>query len=42
MKSGGWTYVAIFTSVTAVISAIAAMTFRETYNVPMQDLGKMN
>jgi MFS family permease len=40
MKSGGWTYVAIFTCVTAVISAVAAMTFRETYNVPMEELGK--
>jgi MFS family permease len=42
MKSGGWTYVAIFTCVTAVISAVAAMTFRETYNVAMEDLGKRN
>ncbi len=40
MKSGGWTAVAFFTSVTAIISAIAAMTFRETYNVPMEELGK--
>jgi len=40
MKAGGWTYVAIFTSAAAVISAIAAMTFRETYNVPMEELGK--
>ena len=40
MKTGGWTAVAIFTSGTAIISALAAATFRETYNVPMQDLGK--
>jgi MFS family permease len=40
MKSGGWTAVALFTSATAIISAIAAMTFRETYNVPMEELGK--
>jgi len=40
MKSGGWTAVAIFTSVTAIISAIAAMTFHETYDVPMEELGK--
>jgi len=40
MKSGGWTYVAIFTCVTAVISAIAALTFHETYNIPMEELGK--
>jgi hypothetical protein len=40
MKSGGWTSVAIFTSAAAVISAVAAMTFRETYNVPMDQLGK--
>ncbi|MDR3671233.1 MAG: MFS transporter [Holophaga sp.] len=40
MKSGGWTAVALFTSGTAVISAIAAMTFRETFNVAMVDLGK--
>ena len=39
-KSGGWTAVAIFTCVTALISAIAAMTFRETYDVPMEQLGK--
>jgi len=40
MKSGGWTAVAIFASATAVISAIAAATFQETFDVPMQDLGK--
>ncbi len=40
MKSGGWTAVALFTSATAIISAIAAMTCRETYNVPMEELGK--
>jgi MFS family permease len=40
MKSGGWTAVAIFTCVTALISATAAMTFRETFNVPMEELGK--
>jgi MFS family permease len=40
MKTGGWTYVAVFASATAIISAIAAMTFRETYNVPMDELGK--
>jgi len=40
MKAGGWTYVAIFTSATALISAIAAMTFRETFDVPMEQLGK--
>jgi len=39
-KSGGWTAVAIFTCVTALISATAALTFRETYNVPMAELGR--
>jgi MFS family permease len=40
LKSGGWTYVAIFTCVAALISSIAAITMRETYNVPMDQLGK--
>jgi len=28
--------------VTAIISAIAAATFRETFNVPMEQLGRKN
>ena len=40
MKAGGWKAVAIFGSVTAVIAALSALTFRETYNVAMEDLGK--
>ena len=40
MKSGGWTAVAIFTGGAAIVSAIAAATFAETYNVPMEELGK--
>lgn len=36
----GWMPVAVFVTVAAVIAAISAMTARETYNVPMQDLGK--
>lgn len=37
---GGWVPVAAFTSVTAVVAAIAAATAVETYRTPMQDLGK--
>ncbi len=35
-----WVPVAIFTLAACVIAAIAAWTARETYNVPMHDLGK--
>jgi len=37
---GGWMPVALFTTVVSVISAISASTARETYNVPMDQLGK--
>jgi MFS family permease len=36
----GWMPVAAFTTVTALIAAIAAWSARETYNVPMEMLGK--
>ncbi|MEK1852733.1 MAG: MFS transporter [Phyllobacterium sp.] len=36
----GWVPVAAFTSVTAIVAAISAMTALETYRTPMQDLGK--
>jgi len=36
----GWLPVAAFTSVTAIISAIAAATARETYKTPMHELGR--
>ncbi len=36
----GWIPVAAFTSITAIIAAIAAATAVETYRTPMQDLGK--
>jgi MFS family permease len=36
----GWMPVAAFTSVTAVVAAIAAATARETYLIPMEDLGR--
>jgi MFS family permease len=36
----GWMPVAIFTSATAIISAISVMTARETYLTPMDELGK--
>ncbi len=36
----GWVPVAAFTSITAIIAAIAAATAVETYRTPMQDLGK--
>jgi MFS family permease len=35
-----WVPVAIFTLAACVVAAIAAWTARETYNVPMHDLGK--
>ncbi len=35
-----WVPIAIFTLAACVIAAIAAWTARETYNVPMHDLGK--
>ncbi|MBE9603920.1 MHS family MFS transporter [Acetobacteraceae bacterium H6797] len=37
---GGWYPVAAFTSVTALISAIAIMTARETYKTPLHELGR--
>lgn len=37
--SGGWLPVAYFTAGACVIAAIAAWTARETYDVPMNDLG---
>jgi len=40
MKWGGWKAVAVFGCVTAVIAATSAMTFAETYNVAMEDLGR--
>ncbi|MES2262251.1 MAG: MFS transporter [Pseudomonadota bacterium] len=36
----GWMPVAAFVTVTALISACSVATARETYRVPMQDLGK--
>ncbi len=36
----GWVPVAVFTTVTAVVAAIAAMTARETYLTPMNELGR--
>jgi MFS family permease len=36
----GWVPVAAFTSLTAIVAAISAMTALETYRTPMQDLGK--
>ena len=36
----GWMPVAIFVSAACVVSAISAFSARETYNVPMHDLGK--
>ena len=36
----GWMPVAAFTSVTAIISAISIATARETYNVPLDRLGR--
>ena len=35
----GWMPVAAFTTVTAVIAAVSAFTARETYDVPMEQLG---
>jgi MFS family permease len=35
----GWMPVAVFTSVTAVVAALAISTTRETYQVPMHQLG---
>ncbi len=36
----GWYPVAAFTTVTALISAISVMTARETYRVPLEELGR--
>jgi MFS family permease len=36
----GWMPVAVFTSVTAVISAISVATARETFNIPLNALGR--
>jgi MFS family permease len=35
----GWLPVAVFTSICCVISAVSASTARETYRIPMQELG---
>ncbi len=42
MGSGpnGWVPVAVFTAATAVVAAISAATARETYNIPLAELGK--
>jgi MFS family permease len=36
----GWVPVAVFTTIAAAVSAISAMTARETYKVPMHELGR--
>lgn len=36
----GWIPVAIFVTVTSIISALSIATARETYRIPMQELGK--
>ncbi|MEP7057911.1 MAG: MFS transporter [Caldimonas sp.] len=36
----GWVPVATFTTVAAVVAALSAWSARETYNVPMEQLGK--
>jgi len=36
----GWMPVALFTTITAVIAAISAMTARETYKIHLNDLGR--
>ncbi|MBA8879515.1 MFS transporter [Phyllobacterium myrsinacearum] len=36
----GWVPVAAFTTITAIIAAISAATASETYQTPMEDLGK--
>ena len=36
----GWMPVALFTTATAVVAAFSAWTARETYNVPMEQLGR--
>ncbi|MDB5731956.1 MAG: transporter, partial [Variovorax sp.] len=36
----GWVPVAVFTTAAALVAAISAFTARETYNVPMQALGR--
>ncbi len=38
--ANGWVPVAVFTAVTAIISAISASTARETYRTPLERLGK--
>ena len=37
----GWMPVAAFTTAAAVVSALSAFTARETYRVPMAQLGKL-
>ena len=36
----GWMPVALFTTVTGVVAALSAWTARETYNIPMEQLGR--
>ncbi|KQM69832.1 MFS transporter [Xylophilus sp. Leaf220] len=36
----GWVPVAVFTAVAATVSALAALSARETYRVPMEQLGR--
>jgi len=36
----GWMPVAFFTSIVSIISAVSAATTRETYKIPLEDLGK--
>ncbi|MGH3653975.1 MFS transporter [Glutamicibacter sp.] len=40
LEANGWVQISIFTAVISLISAVAAMTARETYRVPTHDLGR--
>lgn len=38
----GWLPIAIFVCIAATMTVVAVLFSRETYNVPLEDLGKKN
>jgi hypothetical protein len=38
-KAGGWVQISIFTGIICVISAISALTAKESFKIPTKELG---
>lgn len=39
IKPGGWVQITIFTGIICVVSAVSALTAKETFKVPTKELG---